>query len=132
MRWFRGAMLAAMALLIAACPTAATKTDVTTEEPETQVLEPADSVTFDFPADGLWHPSPFQALNGQQLVIRPIGAAAGFEAGSIQFKIGRYAQIAHASRPFGVTQPGRIEFRVDPQCVQKHKGLISVQVDRIE
>ena len=125
-----GALLVGIGLL--ACPFRPARVDETPESDPPQPIEAGEMFLFQYPADGQWHPSPYVAVHGAQLIIRPTGSARGLSDKALRCRIGRISQLIRGEQPFKITEPGRMHFKVEPRFAANFQGFVSVQIERIK
>ena len=97
-----------------------------------RALEPGEAVGVSFPADGMWHPSDYKVLSGQQLRMRPTGAATALPETALRFRVRRMTFVVRPDQPFSVTQPGVLAFKVDSKYVDQVQGPAKLVVERLK
>lgn len=130
-RWLVGFALLAGAGLLGSCPYGPTKPEQAKPKDPPRSLAIGQTEVFEFPADGQWHRSPWLVMNGQMVIMRPLGAAAGLSAQALRFKIAKVPQMVRAEQPFEITMPGPIEFKVERRYAGGYEGSATVEIKRL-
>lgn len=120
-----------LAGLLLACPF--NQEDTPEEEPiPPRPLDTAETVYFSFPADGMWHVSPYLALHDDVLNIQAHPNTTRFVPNlGLNFTIGRQSHII-GEQNFRVGEPGPMSFKVSPQYVNDYTTSLTVVIERLE
>ncbi|GEM_PF-5770081 len=93
-------------------------------------LDAGERVQFTFPADGVWHETPYVTYYGHVMEIQPVGRGLMLPDLAIQFRIGGSVQTLGSQRRFRVTRPGSLAFRTVPQLARGYEGEVEVEIHR--
>lgn len=102
------------------------------EQVEMRVLEPGEAQTVTFPADGIWHRTPFMIRPGDMLRIAPTEDSSFFPTGAISFRIGnkRFTLVGE-KMDFVVTEGGPFMVRFNRQVSPGYAGTAQIFVQNM-
>ena len=124
----------AIAAVLSGCPYDEEKSnqDETPKDPP-RYLESGEKVTFQFPADGFYHKSPYLALKGQTLLIKADELSSGMVPGdAIRMKIERSEFVIGNERRMRISQPGPMKFRIESNSMRDWIENLTVEIERME
>lgn len=108
------------------------KTEEAEAGPIRRPLNVGESIVAEFATDGLWHPLPYAALNGQVLRLDTFGETRNYGDNLVEFKLGNRTMVVNNGREFVSSDAGAFAVRVQTKRVPGLGPSAQVQITRVK